>query len=424
MRTFPRTVRRRVLAATLAATAVGGLTVPVAYASDHSRHLKQQQKQAQQHVATVQNDLDDSSAALQKAAKQLADAKAQLVKAQVHLADVNGQLATAKQVEAQAQAALTQAQAALTQASADLDAGQQAVDTQRDEVKQTVLSTYTAGDPALLEVGQLLDATSPSDIVRQLSYGQVVSTAETNTYKALQSAEVVLKVKKQNLAAAKEKVAEQEQVAAEHLAEVQDLQQQATAAETSVAGLVAQAATAKATAQQTKQDDERQLQQAKSQEQKITRQILADAAKHGSKRHVSSTSGMFEKPVANTYITSPYGWRIHPIYHYWGLHDGDDFHAPCGTHEVAVGTGRVVSEYYSSVWGNRLYLDLGTINGAQYTAIYNHIEDGEYKARVGQVVDQGETIALAGTTGWSTACHLHFTIMKNGTAINPMTVLG
>jgi murein DD-endopeptidase MepM/ murein hydrolase activator NlpD len=84
----------------------------------------------------------------------------------------------------------------------------------------------------------------------------------------------------------------------------------------------------------------------------------------------------------------------------------------------------VVSEYYSSVWGNRLYLDLGRINGAQYTAIYNHIETGEYKARVGQVVRQGQTIALAGTTGWSTACHLHFTIMRNGTPINPMTVLG
>ncbi|WGL53513.1 M23 family metallopeptidase [Nocardioides sp. BP30] len=411
------------LAATIAATAVGGLTVPVAYASDHHQQLKQQQKQAQQHVATVQNDLDDSSAALQKAATQLADAKAQLVKAQAHLADVNTQLGAAQQVEAQAQAALTQAQTALAQATDALDAGQQAVDAQRDEVKRTVLSTYTAGDPGLLEVGQLLDATSPSDIVRQLSYGQVVSTAETNSYKALQSAEVVLKVKQQNLAAAKEKVADQEQVAAQHLTEVQDLQQQASAAASSVASLVARAAAAKAAARQTKKDDEKQLQQAKAQEQKITQQILA-ASKHGAKRHVSSTSGMFQKPVANTYITSPYGWRIHPIYHYWGLHDGDDFHAPCGTHEVAVGTGRVVSEYYSSVWGNRLYLDLGTINGDQYTAIYNHIEDGEYKAKVGQVVGQGQTIALAGTTGWSTACHLHFTIMRNGTAIDPMSVLG
>lgn len=424
MRSFPRTVRRRILAATVVAASVGGLSVPVAYASDHSRHLKQQQKQAQAHVKTVQNDLDDSSAALQQASKKLADAKAQLAKAQAHLADVNAQLAAAQKVEAQAQAALAQAKAALAQATDDLHAGQDAVDTQRDAVKRTVLSAYTAGDPTLLEVGQLLDATTPSDIVRQLSYGRVVSTAATNTYKSLQSAEVVLKVRQQNLTAAKEKVADQEQVAAAHVAEVQDLQQQATAAASDVAALVTQAASAKAEAQTAKKNDEKQLAQAKAQEQKITKQILAEAAKHHRSMHVSSTNGMFQRPVSNSYITSPYGWRIHPIYHYWGLHDGDDFHAPCGVPEKAVGAGKVVSEYYSSVWGNRLFLDLGTINGAQYTAIYNHIGNGQYKAHVGQVVSQGQTIALAGTTGWSTACHLHFTIMKNGNPINPMTVLG
>jgi murein DD-endopeptidase MepM/ murein hydrolase activator NlpD len=422
VRSFPRTVRRRILAATLAAAAVGGLSVPVAYANDHSRHLKQQQKQAQAEVKSVQDDLDESSQALQQATKQLAAAKAKLASAQAHLADVNGQLATAQQVEAQAQAALTQAKAALAQATADLKAGQDAVDAQRDAVKRTVLSTYTAGDPALRELGQLLDATSPADIVRQLSYGRVASTAATNTYQALQSAEVVLKVKKRNLAAAEDKVAADEQIAADHLTEVQELQRQAAAAASSVATLVSQSTAATAAAKQAKQADEKQLAQAKAEEHKITQKILAEAAKHGNKRNVSSTNGMFQKPVANTYITSPYGWRIHPIYHYWGLHDGDDFHAPCGVPEVAVGTGRVVSQYYSSVWGNRLFLDLGTINGDQYTAIYNHIS--QYKTKVGQVVDQGQTVALAGTTGWSTACHLHFTIMKNGNPINPMSVLG
>jgi murein DD-endopeptidase MepM/ murein hydrolase activator NlpD len=421
VRLFPRTVRRRVLAATLAAAAVGGLSVPVAYANDHSRHLKQKQQQAQQQVRTVQGDLDESSSALQQATKQLAAAQAKLVQARAHLADVNAQLATAQQVEAQMQAQLAAAQAALAQATADLKAGQQAVDTQRDAVRQAVLSTYTAGDPTLLEVGQLLQATTPSDIVRQLSYGKVVTTAQTNTYKSLQSAEVVLTVKKQNLDAAKQKAADQEKAAADQLAQVQALQQQASAAATSVAALVAQAAAAKADAVKAKRHDEKLLAQAKKEEQRITQQILAEAAKNHTNRNVGSTSGIFQKPVAGG-ITSPFGWRIHPIYHYWGLHDGDDFRAPCGTREVAVGPGRVVAQYYSSVWGNRLFLDLGRINGAEYTAIYNHIS--AYRSRVGEFVNGGQTVALAGTTGWSTGCHLHFTIMRNGNPIDPMTVLG
>ena len=421
MRSFPRTVRRRLLAASLAAVSVGGLSVPVAYASDHSDKLKQQQKAAKHQVATVQNDLDDSSAALQKAATQLASAKAKLVGARAHLESVNTQLAAAQKVEAAAQAALVKAKADLAQAVADLKAGQAAVDTQRNAVKEAVLTTFTAGDPSLLEMGDLLNATSPSDIVRKLDYGRVVSTAQTNTYQALQSAEVVLSVKKRNTAAAEAKVAADEQAAADHLAEVQDLQAQAVAATSAVADLVDEAAAAKSDAQDAKAHDEALLAAAKKREQQITQQILAYAAKHGQKRSVSSTSGMFLNPVRNTYVTSPYGWRIHPIYHYWGLHDGDDFHAPCGVPEVAVGTGRVVSEYYSDVWGNRLFLDLGTINGDQYTAIYNHIS--AYRTHEGEMVDAGQTLALAGTTGWSTACHLHFTIMRNGNPIDPQTVL-
>jgi murein DD-endopeptidase MepM/ murein hydrolase activator NlpD len=392
----------------------------MAHAADH-HDLKQKQKQAQAHVATVKSDLDDSSAALQQATKTLQDARAKLATAQAHLADVDAQLATAQQVEAQLQSQLQASQAALAQAKTDLAAGQDAVTKGRDAVKQTVLSTYTQGDPTLLEIGQLMDATTPADIVRQLNYGHVVATAETNTYDQLKAAEVVLKVRKQKLAEATAQVATQEQAAADHLVQVQSLQRQAAAAATAVQALVTQASAAKAQAKQVKKNDQKALDQARKKEQRITQQILAEAAKHHRNRNVASTSGMFQMPVGHTYITSPYGWRIHPIYHYWGLHDGDDLHAPCGTPEVAVGPGKIVSEYYSSVWGNRLFLDLGTINGAQYTAIYNHIS--QYKKHVGDVVGGGETLALAGTTGWSTACHLHFTIMRNGTAIDPMTVL-
>ena len=120
-------------------------------------------------------------------------------------------------------------------------------------------------------------------------------------------------------------------------------------------------------------------------------------------------------------ITSPYGWRIHPIYGYWGLHDGIDFSAPCGTPMHAGAGGTVISEYYSSVWGNRLYLDVGEVNGKRMTLIYNHISS--YKARTGAHVGRGDVVAYSGTTGWSTGCHLHFTVMLDGTAVDPAPYL-
>nr|WP_246299431.1 M23 family metallopeptidase [Nocardioides panaciterrulae] len=142
------------------------------------------------------------------------------------------------------------------------------------------------------------------------------------------------------------------------------------------------------------------------------------ARRHHTVGYRGSTGGFLERPVANSYVTSPFGWREHPIYHYWGLHDGDDFHAPCGTPLHAAGTGRVMSEYYSSVWGNRLYLNLGIVNGKNVTVIYNHLT--RYAVGSGATVARGQVVGYAGTTGWSTGCHLHFTVMVNGTAVDPM----
>ena len=78
----------------------------------------------------------------------------------------------------------------------------------------------------------------------------------------------------------------------------------------------------------------------------------------------------------------------------------------------------MISEYYDSVWGNRLFLDVGRVNGKNMTLIYNHISS--YKAHSGNRVGRGDVVAYAGTTGWSTGCHLHFTVMLNGTAVDPM----
>ena len=58
------------------------------------------------------------------------------------------------------------------------------------------------------------------------------------------------------------------------------------------------------------------------------------------------------------------------------------------------------------------------MNGKYVTVIYNHLSS--YNASVGQTVKRGQVVGYAGTTGWSTACHLHFTVMVNGQTVDPM----
>jgi murein DD-endopeptidase MepM/ murein hydrolase activator NlpD len=103
------------------------------------------------------------------------------------------------------------------------------------------------------------------------------------------------------------------------------------------------------------------------------------------------------------------------------LHDGTDFHAPCGTPERAGESGTVISEVWSDVYGHRLYLDVGQVNGKNMTLVYNHLTS--YATHVGQRVRRGQTVGYAGTTGWSTACHLHFTVLLNGSPVNPMNYM-
>ncbi|MFD2757291.1 M23 family metallopeptidase [Gulosibacter faecalis] len=119
----------------------------------------------------------------------------------------------------------------------------------------------------------------------------------------------------------------------------------------------------------------------------------------------------------NAYITSPYGWRIHPVYGYSRLHNGTDFVVPggtCGTPIYAVSAGTVTYAAWLDGWGNRVdyQLDDGTTLGNA------HIMPGGIMVYPGQRVAAGQIIAYAGTTGPSTGCHLHF--MVNNGAVDPV----
>ena len=148
-------------------------------------------------------------------------------------------------------------------------------------------------------------------------------------------------------------------------------------------------------------------------ENKIRDRILAAARRAARSKagYHGRAAGLLDMPV-NGPVTSPFGYRVHPIYHYYSLHDGTDFGAGCGQPLHAVAGGRVLSEYYSSVWGNRLYL-----TSARSTARTSRSSTTTSRAtpRAGQSVGRGQVIGYVGTTGWSTGCHLHFTVMVTAT---------
>lgn len=142
---------------------------------------------------------------------------------------------------------------------------------------------------------------------------------------------------------------------------------------------------------------------------------IAAALARGGGGNVSG-SGALSRPVPGA-ITSRFGRRFHPIFHVWRLHAGVDFSASCGSPIHAARTGVVSHVGFDSSGGWRLIINHGTVNGARLQTIYLHAQG--YRVRVGQKVTVGQTVGKVGSTGWSTGCHLHFSVKANGAQVDP-----
>jgi hypothetical protein len=123
-------------------------------------------------------------------------------------------------------------------------------------------------------------------------------------------------------------------------------------------------------------------------------------------------------PISNKDLTrtaSGWGLRIHPIYKILKFHYGMDFTASIGTEVYATGDG-VVEETESSKrgYGNKLVVN----HGFGYKTIYGHLNN--FNVKLGQTVHRGDIIGFVGSSGLSTAPHLHYEIELNNNKVNPV----
>lgn len=131
----------------------------------------------------------------------------------------------------------------------------------------------------------------------------------------------------------------------------------------------------------------------------------------GTKVISSRGTGEFSWPAVGGYISSNMGDR-------WGsLHRGIDIARPSNYNILVADNGVVTAAGYESSYGNRIVINHN--NG--YTTLYAHLS--QIDVSVGQVVPKGSVIGIMGSTGNSTGTHLHFEVEKNGSLINPVSVV-
>ena len=133
---------------------------------------------------------------------------------------------------------------------------------------------------------------------------------------------------------------------------------------------------------------------------------------------ISSTG--FMRPISGR-ITSPFGWRTHPIFNSRTFHSGVDIAGPNRGSIRASNSGKVIYSGWYGGYGKVVILDHGTVNGRPITTLYAHMST--IKVSQGQFVNKGDVVGFEGTTGYSTGPHVHFEVRVNGKPNNPLNYI-
>ncbi len=126
-------------------------------------------------------------------------------------------------------------------------------------------------------------------------------------------------------------------------------------------------------------------------------------------------------PVSDRTPSTGFGYRSDPFTHRQRWHDGVDLGQACNDPAWASLDGTVSYAGWAGGYGNRVVLRHEPRNGRSFETTYNHL--AKIEVSVGQSVQRGFVVGRVGSTGRSTACHMHFEVILGGYYVDPMRFL-
>ena len=151
-----------------------------------------------------------------------------------------------------------------------------------------------------------------------------------------------------------------------------------------------------------------------------SRQLSTYISKTTNKTSDVTVASGFMKPIQGR-ITSPFGWRTHPIFNTRTFHSGVDIGGPNLGAIKASNAGKVIYTGWYGGYGKVVILEHGIVNGKPVTTLYAHMS--KIAVANGTKVQRGQVIGYEGTTGYSTGPHCHFEVRVNGQPNNPLSYI-
>lgn len=283
-----------------------------------------------------------------------------------------------------------------------LEIAKAAQEEQYTNMKLRIQMVYESGNKRYLDV--LLTATSMTDMLNKTEYVSQVSAYDYNLLKEFK--------------AAKEQVANLKQKLEKDLANNEAMQEKIMAQKKDVEDLVDAKSQEVAEYEQSIASQEEEVQKY-AQAQAEAEAIIAAAEAAASNSATSTyTGGVFTWPVPGYYgITSYFGNRTSPTAGASTYHRGIDIACDTGASVVAAAGGTVIVSAYNAAEGNYVCID----HGGGVVTVYMH--NSSLLVSVGEYVAAGQTIALAGSTGYSTGPHCHFGVRVDGNYVDPLGYL-
>ncbi len=327
--------------------------------------------------------------------ERLRDVKEEQAEATTKLSQARNRAQQAQDRADEAERRLEEVRGVLREVKANIEQTEAELERHRKAMSERLVAMYETGEPSYLEV--VLNATSFEDFTNRAEYARLMARQDEELLTTLVETE--------------KKLADQRAELEIKAAQAEQLKQEADRQARIAAAAEAEAARLVGEIKKDREALEAEFAALRATEREIEAQL---------RRHASSGSGYSGTCTGNLLrpcpgrITSPFGYRTHPV---WGgrrFHNGVDIAIGAGTTIRAADDGKVIHAGWKGAYGKTVMID----HGSGWVTMYGHCS--KIYVSNGQTVSRGQAIAAVGSTGVSTGPHLHWTVYRNGSPVNPL----